>query len=310
MMLSYSEARQFHQCQRKWFFKNVLASWNAKDPIRREAFVLSKLQSISAWRGSIVDAVLSTIVLPRMQHRASVPVNDVVGAARTVFEKQRQFALAHRVREPGMKVSMHGNAFAAWHDLEYAVPPSEDVLDRAWTEIEVSLRNALAMTDLLTDLRRRRLLIQPRLFHDIDTLKVAANPDVVAFGTDQSVRILDWKVHSFGQRAAKQQLSLYAGVVHRAAPQGFYPFDPRTVSLDRFVLTEVQLLNDEVYDYSVAEDDIDDVFDELFDGAEVIRLSRGADGPEDRCADEFPVTDWVESCVRCSFKRICSGSEA
>src|ERR1700730_16671581 len=101
MVISYSEARQFRLCQRKWFFKNVLASWNAKDPIRREAFVLSKLQSLGAWRGSIVDKVLSDVLLPRLQQRQACTTDTIINAARAIFDAQRQFAASHRIREVG-----------------------------------------------------------------------------------------------------------------------------------------------------------------------------------------------------------------
>ena len=59
MRWSYSSSRSFKQCQKQWFFKNVVASAKSKDPFRRRAYMLSKLQSISAWRGKIVDDVIS-----------------------------------------------------------------------------------------------------------------------------------------------------------------------------------------------------------------------------------------------------------
>ena len=310
MSISYSESRQFRQCQRKWFFKNVHASWNAKDQSRREAFVLSKLQSLSAWRGSLVDKVLSSAVLPRVQQQSLISVSETLAVARSMFEAQRTFATAHRIREPGLRVGAHGDAFAAWHDIEYGAPPSAGALDQAWDEIETSLRNALSMTELFADLRRRKVVAQPRLFHDLGTVKVSANPDVAAFGDDQTVRIVDWKVHSFGLRAAKQQLALYAGVLHRGQPQTYFPFDPGRLPVENFVLSEVQLLNNEVHEYTVTDDEIDEIFDEIFESAESIRLARGTGDAEDRQALEFTATPWVESCVRCSFKKICKESAA
>jgi hypothetical protein len=56
-MISYSEARQFRQCQRKWYFKYALASWNSRDPRRREAFVLSKLQDIATQASRATTAI-------------------------------------------------------------------------------------------------------------------------------------------------------------------------------------------------------------------------------------------------------------
>ena len=48
MIWSVSNAKTFDRCQRQWFFKTQLASAKAKDEIRRHAWRLGKLQSLSA----------------------------------------------------------------------------------------------------------------------------------------------------------------------------------------------------------------------------------------------------------------------
>ena len=67
MFWSISESRTFKRCQRQWYYKNLLASPTAKDPLRHTAYLLGKLQSISAWRGNLVDAVISETVLPAVR---------------------------------------------------------------------------------------------------------------------------------------------------------------------------------------------------------------------------------------------------
>src|SRR6266702_3041144 len=118
-MISYSEVQQFRRCQRQWFFKNVCANALAKKaPQRREAYVLSKLQSLSAWRGSLVDRVISTYLLPELRRRSLPSLDSLLREARRLFDIQRAFATAHRVREVGMKVSSNPDAFAALLDVE------------------------------------------------------------------------------------------------------------------------------------------------------------------------------------------------
>lgn len=306
MSASYSEVRQFHACQRKWFFKNRYASWNAKDPMRREAFVLSKLQSLSAWRGSLVDSVISEFLIPGLQSRSSrCSLGDTLRAARTRFVEQRGFALAHRVRETGMRVSHNRAAFAAWHDVEYGSPPSDETLDRLWNEIELALRNAYAMEEIFSTLYQCKVVAQPRLFYQSDTFKLAANPDVVAFDLARVVRIIDWKVHFFGLHSAKQQLALYAGVLNRGSPTYSYPFDPRSLPVESYVLTEVQLLQGKVYNYAVTEDDVDEVFDDVFGGVQTMQLAVRDESTNLKAREEFLVTRWPEYCERCSFKKLC-----
>ncbi len=127
---------------------------------------------------------------------------------------------------------------------------------------------------------------------------------MVASYPDGALRIVDWKVHAFGLRAAKQQLTVYAGVL-RAGGAPWLAIPTAKLPLDRITLTEAQLLNNEVHDYSVTEDDIDECFDELFDTAtEMEHAVADLDDPM-RGVAAMAVTPWAEQCGRCSFKRLC-----
>jgi hypothetical protein len=63
MVWSVSTAKIFDRCQRQWFFKQHFANARSKDEARRKAYLLGKLQSVSSWRGSVVDQVLSFEVI-------------------------------------------------------------------------------------------------------------------------------------------------------------------------------------------------------------------------------------------------------
>jgi hypothetical protein len=69
MIWSYSAAKTFRQCQLQWFLKTKVANAKAKDPLRREVYLLSKLQSIWAWRGRVVDQLLGTEIVKALDSR-------------------------------------------------------------------------------------------------------------------------------------------------------------------------------------------------------------------------------------------------
>jgi hypothetical protein len=48
---SISDSKTFRRCQRQWFYKSIAGNAKAADPVRHRLYLLSKLQSISAWRG-------------------------------------------------------------------------------------------------------------------------------------------------------------------------------------------------------------------------------------------------------------------
>ncbi|MCA1636468.1 MAG: hypothetical protein LC802_22960 [Acidobacteria bacterium] len=144
MIWSFSNSHLFKKCQRQWYFKTHVANANAKKiPLQREAYLLSKLQSIAAWRGSIVDHVISRRVVPALGNGWNISLAKTLEYARTVFDAQLDFALRHRVREPGMSVAKCGDTFAAFHSVEYGPEVGDDEIARAWADVELALTNLL-----------------------------------------------------------------------------------------------------------------------------------------------------------------------
>ena len=131
MIWSYSSARMFRQCQLQWFLKTKVANAKAKDPIRREVYLLSKLQSVWAWRGRVVDQLLGTEIMKALDSRRPIRLDDLLHKARLSFALQADFARQHRIREPGMSLTKAGTAFAAWHAIEYAEPITDAEIEMA-----------------------------------------------------------------------------------------------------------------------------------------------------------------------------------
>src|SRR4051812_24238524 len=113
MIWSFSDSRTFAKCQRRWYYDALLAWWTQKDARRWEAYLLSKLQSVSAWRGQIVDTAISSVLVPALNRRVPPSLQRCLEQARHLFDVQRSFALNHRLRENGMVPSRAGEAFAA-----------------------------------------------------------------------------------------------------------------------------------------------------------------------------------------------------
>jgi hypothetical protein len=140
MIWSYSAAKMFRQCQLQWFLKTKVANAKAKAPVRREAYLLSKLQSLWAWRGQVVDQLLGTEVMKALYYHHPIHLDDLLRKARTNFALQADFARRNRIREPGMSSVKAGAAFAAWHAIEYVEPITEADIEMAWRDVELALR--------------------------------------------------------------------------------------------------------------------------------------------------------------------------
>jgi hypothetical protein len=89
---SFSTDRRIRRCQRQFFFGSVAAWHNAKDPLRRESFLLSQVKSMDAWRGNLVHEAIRSFVVPSIQARQAVPCERVIQEARNLATFRRKIA--------------------------------------------------------------------------------------------------------------------------------------------------------------------------------------------------------------------------
>ena len=305
MKWSFSAARAFRQCQRSWFFKHCLASAVAADPRRRAAYLLSKLQSVSAWRGRLVDKILTERLVPALGRRQPITQTDLRVAAKTCFDRELDFALNNRIHEPGMQASRN-DAVAAFRAIEYGATIARQEIAQAWDDIETAISNLFKMHRLREALKHASYVIAQRsLQFTFDAVTVVAVPDVIAFNDHAPPLIVDWKVHSFGTRDYRLQLALYALALSRCAPHRDFPEVLTTFAPTDYRLLEAQLLAGIEHEYTLHSADFDELEDHVAaTAAEMLAATDGLKNGELR-ADDFAVTEWPDLCQRCPYQRIC-----
>jgi hypothetical protein len=306
MRWSYSASRTFRQCQRQWFFKNIAASGKANDPIRRRAFLLSKLQSLSAWRGKVVDDVISTMLVPALNRHGQITLKGLKERASDLFNRQLEFALSHPIDDPDLRVAEEGDEFALFYDMEYGQRPSDDEIAQAWSEVDQALTNLFKMERVRDGMKSASYLVAQRglQFELMDGVTVLAYPDVIAFLSEGPPLIIDWKVHAFGQDDARLQLAIYAIALSRAKRHVDFPDqligDPTAIAL-----IEAQLLTQSVREHQISEDEIIDAEEYMISSAyEIANLTEGKNF-KDLSAKDFQTAQFAESCQRCAFRTIC-----
>lgn len=260
------------------------------------------MKSVSAWRGSLVDQVLSQ----EMIGANCYDVEELVCRARLLWAKQLKFGREHRARETGMTQTKGGDSFAAFYDVEYGDGVSEAVAEQAWQEIEGAIRNLFEMKSLLMDLRRAsRVIAQRPLTFDFGENQVRAVPDVIAFYHNEPPLIVDWKVHAFATKDYRLQLALYALALLQVKPHRDFPRQLKAWQISQVRLVEVQLLKGCVRSYTLDETDIEELQDALAVGITHIKLaSRGKTGKDLELSWCEP-TRYAEQCENCSFQRPC-----
>ena len=308
MMWSVSNGRMFERCQRQWFFKSHVANAKAKDETRRLAYLLGKLQSISAWRGNIVDHVLSAEIIPAIQRGELVSQEQATASALNRFDRQLAVACAHRIHEPDFRPSNLGDDFAALYMMEYGDRVPENEIERAREEVKAAIAGFFSMETLIDRLAgARRLITQRHLFFSHADTKVRAVPDVIVFSKDHPPAIIDWKVHTFGRHDAWLQLAVYAAALTRTDIQLDYQVATNQYAPEEIGLLEVQLLTRAMRRHRLGEDDVERADAYIAKSAEAMNLALGDSGesPSSLSPESFPAARYASTCENCAYRRMC-----
>lgn len=304
-MWSISEAKTFQRCQRQWFYKNILGSPTAKDPLRQRAYRLSKLESISSWRGNIVDDTISKFVIPGLRNGRPPTLEAAKRHALAAFDAQLAFGRSHRLWDD-VCPAQAGENFAAFHSMEYDGQLVEAEIATAREEVVKALTNLYGLQQIKSRMKAAQYLVAQRalMFRHTDAT-VRAVPDLIAFYQDGPPVIFDWKVHVFGIQEAWLQLAVYALALLRAKPHKDFPAALQRLRETDVRLFEIQLLKNEVREYSLDEEDVERAESYMAESIVEISLVTGGLKCPDLSADEFLVTQYPEVCTRCNFRRLC-----
>ncbi len=245
---SYSTENVLRRCHRQAAFGQVVASHNARDPVRREAYIRRQLHSVESWQGSVVHQIMSTDVLADLRADRPIAPLALAAAAHDLAQRQFAFSAAQRYREPGMTKAKAGDAYCALRahdeDVDVGVAPLRTVEEnvvRCFTHLA-------GQNDLLARLYAGyEHVAEPRLSLRVDRATVAAAPDLLVTGYDNMLTIVDWKVSRGTTSRYEPQLQLYALM---ALESGRWP----SLTPARIALYEANLLDNRVYQHAVTVD--------------------------------------------------------
>ncbi|WP_299459108.1 PD-(D/E)XK nuclease family protein [uncultured Microscilla sp.] len=311
MRWSFSSYRQFKGCKRQWFYQNKMANANAtKDPERKEAAILRNLQSLNAWRGSMVDYIIGKEVIPYLQQGIWPQYQDVIAAMKALFQEQYAFAKAKKYREEGLTKTKAGESFLALYDLEYAPEKiTREALNQAYLEAVKALKNLFHNQRFLEYLRSASRLITQRQdlqvkYNEHFTLK--AIPDLLVFEEHPfRVHIIDWKVHSKAQRTYEEQLRLYAWIIKKGARPRDFPEALDNLPITSIQLTEYQLLTNEMRTYDISLENVLEIEQNIAQSIDEMTAAQTYLKYQQLEEANFPANRSEENCQGCRFRKIC-----
>lgn len=305
MQWSFSTSRLFMKCQRQWYYKQFVAHHSAKDPIRREAYILSKLKTLYAWRGDLVDKVLSEILVPSLNRGNLLGADYLTQQADRLFRRQLTYAKEHHVRDDGFRATAAGDSFAAFSDVEYGVALCDADIDRMWDDIACAIQNVYSTDGVIDVLEAGDYRVAQRaLSFKHSDVSVRAVPDLIIFSDNNAPVIIDWKVHTFGTTDYRLQLALYALALLTCAPHKDFPQLSRWNVTD-VTLYEVQLLTGQLRKYELSHDDVDELDSYIASTATQMLLASAGGARRVMEPSEYPTTRNPGNCSRCNFRKLC-----
>lgn len=314
MIWSISGDKQFRKCPRQWYYSNVVSDKRVKkDEFRKEVTILAYLQNIQAWRGSIVDDIISRLLINAINKKRIIQKDYYLNEAAKTFESQLNYARQKTYREG--KNNSEIIDFGGLLEIEFGRNILEEDLKIAKQEIMDALNNLLDDKLFIEYLQSADHLISQRpLIYSYDRFTVKAIPDLMLIFTDKPPHIVDWKVHTYGTNSYDEQLVSYAialNQVARAKPHVDFPSNIKDFQLKDYKLTEYQLLHPDRIrrNYVIDDESLERFSDKLSRGLMEMYMAGCHQKYSQVTVDEFPTTDFVENCKNCPFTLICKQAD-
>ena len=224
---SISAHNCFTSCQRKYFFRYIMAHHNAKDPLRREAYLASQLSSVAAWKGKLVHSALETYFVPSLQQNNLISNEELTQKTLALGEQQFEFSQQKQYRQAGVTKTKAAGKYLALKIHERNVDES-DAVERVFDEIGQcyqNLYNNQKFIDFLLD-RADWYETEFRLSFKHNGVTIVGQPDVLVgysnslegaiaseCDTDKPLHkicIIDWKTGKNPNSDYSTQLYIYA----------------------------------------------------------------------------------------------------
>jgi hypothetical protein len=300
---SFSHRATFKRCQRQWYYKYILANAIAKDPLRHEAHRLSKLVGINAWKGKLVDEVISEVFVSSFNRGIRLSFDRMREAASTRFKRATGLRNSYRTTD---SIWTPDSPYPTFLEDEYGEPLTAEVFETVWAEIEHALRTFSANQKLFALLNGSTYVIAQRIIsfkHDGTT--VTAVPDLIAFFAKADPLIVDWKVYRNPVGDSWFQLATYAVALTRCGRHRDWPVDTSRYLPSQIRLVEVQLLTNDTRVHNVTSEDVEELEDLISESALEMRFACDGRRGTDLLREDFPVPFSSKPCQRCSFRKLC-----
>jgi hypothetical protein len=295
MKWSISAHNTFRRCQRQFFFGNIMASHNAKDPRRREAFILKQLKHLPVWRGILVHECLSDFFVPTIKENVISQI-DLTNITLERLDQQFNFSKNRRYRAGSSKTEC-GSHYCALVEHELGLPIDDKRIEVLKREISQCYEFLYTNNDFLEQLRNcENMTNEINLPFKMDTTTVFAKLDLT-FIDKNNLNIVDWKIGASDTSDYSTQLLVYA--LAATYKMGRKP--------DRIKLFEVNLLKKQIVEHAIDDEKLHKTEDFIYKSISDIKSVTREQKFDNLSFDDFETAHNSTNCEFCNFRSLCTG---
>lgn len=298
---NHSLDNSVRSCRRKAFYTGSYANpLSADGTPRREAFLHKQAIDVALWRGNIIHKTIEKCLLPTLKKGEQPNFEMSRNWLLRLIEKQAEFSRNGDYRRYSKEKA--GDRYCVLRADLTGTGILKSEID------EVRETSLLALNNIETyfgELLQRakyakKLEIEKEIRFSLDDrIRIEAIVDFIIEESNGQLTIIDWKAGLNLSANAREQLHVYAYAVINS---GWW----RGTSCENIELFEASLMTGELFNYQITDDDLADVDDRIFTGAQL--LESVFEHPAKECLPEdFAAAESPGTCEWCVMKEICNG---
>jgi len=299
MRWSISAHNVFRRCQRQYFFSQIMASHNANDRERREAFILKQLQSLRLWLGSLLHKGIQNYIVPWLASGSLPDRDDVIRRTLTMADRQFTFSSSRQYRINGQSKLSAGDSYCALFEHEYGISITSERLREIHDALSQCLCNLFDRRDFLDQLRRHSYHC-PEFTTDfrLAGARVVVQLDLLCFQGDRMPVIVDWKVAGSESSDYSHQVMTYALSLLRSPMYA-------NIQAEGISVYEVNLLTNQIKPHIVTEKKILETENFIFQSIEEMKALAGDGKFKSQHIEDYELAGSVMTCMYCNFRKLC-----
>jgi len=295
------------ECNRKYFFSQLLASKNRSNLLQRKVHELKKMQNLSMWQGSVVDKFMEIVVIPKIKNKEALNFESLADEAVEMAIKQFEYSRLAVYTDPVAGKLETATEFCILDIHELGKSYDEKEIIEAYSNIRNAILGLpeIQMPDgqtLLGFLQQCNSL-SPNVYTwkvEIEQAVVKPQIDLLAQYNWKPV-IFDWKLSRSYTADYARQLVICGLVVYLKRLENT---EKKPYAYEDIRLFEVNLLNGTVKQHDFTEERANTMIDEINLTSQDMLLLLGEN--ESHNIEDFEGTDDDGSCKICSYRSICA----